>query len=62
MHCTLLDQGMKPGKCLTSTGTGDLKKACEVTLQIENGNSKRLIKSIHLSRPEDYLSIYQSES
>ncbi len=60
MHCLLLDQGMKPGKCLTSTSTGDLKKACEVTLEIENGNCKRLIKSIHLSRPEDYLSIYQS--
>jgi pyruvate-formate lyase-activating enzyme len=60
MRCRLLDQEMNIGKCQTTTGTGDLKKACEVTLERRNGEYRRLIKSIHLSRPEDYLSIYQS--
>ncbi len=60
MKCPLINQGLSPGKCLTATNEGTLKKACHVTLKKENGSFKRLIKSIHLSRPEDYLSIYQS--
>jgi pyruvate-formate lyase-activating enzyme len=34
--------------------------ACEVTLKQERGKLSRLIESIHLSRPENYFSIYQS--
>ncbi len=34
--------------------------ACEATLKEEGGRISRLIESIHLSRPENYLSIYQS--
>ncbi|MHA2225561.1 MAG: radical SAM protein [Candidatus Hodarchaeales archaeon] len=45
---------------MTSTPNGKQKRACEVTLRIENDEYKRLIKSIHLSRPEDYLSVYSS--
>ncbi|KPK77810.1 MAG: radical SAM protein [Phycisphaerae bacterium SM23_30] len=34
--------------------------ACMATLRKRDGKLERLIKSIHLSRPENYLSIYQS--
>jgi hypothetical protein len=33
--------------------------ACQATLKYENNNLHRLITSIHLSRFENYLSIYQ---
>ncbi len=39
---------------------GSLQPACKATLKREGGKWLRLIKAIHLSRPEDYLSIYQS--
>ena len=59
MECELVVQGFKPGSCLVKVGN-DYKRACEATLKKENGKFFRLVKSIHLSRPEDYLSIYQS--
>ena len=34
--------------------------ACRATLKYENSQIHRLITSIHLSRPENYLSLYQS--
>ncbi|MFW9825521.1 MAG: radical SAM protein, partial [Candidatus Thorarchaeota archaeon] len=34
--------------------------ACQATLKFEGGQYHRVIKSLHLSRPEDYFSIYQS--
>ena len=34
--------------------------ACRATLKYENNDIHRLITSVHLSRPENYLSIYQS--
>ncbi len=34
--------------------------ACEATLKEAGGRISRLIESVHLSRPENYLSIYQS--
>jgi pyruvate-formate lyase-activating enzyme len=34
--------------------------ACEATLKYDHGTIHRLITSVHLSRPENYLSIYQS--
>ncbi|UCG71157.1 MAG: radical SAM protein [Thermoplasmata archaeon] len=60
MKCLLPDQGLPRGSCLTNTPFGEKKVACEVTLRGENSHYERLIKSIHLSRPEDYLSVYQS--
>lgn len=58
-HCHLKDQGKVPGKCLVEI-RGERKPACQVTLKTENGIPHRLITSIHLSRPENYLSVYQS--
>ncbi len=60
MKCLLADQGVPRGDCLTTTPSGEKKQACEVTLRKTNGIYERLIKSIHLSRPEDYLSVYSS--
>jgi pyruvate formate lyase activating enzyme len=53
-------QGYKKGACEVKLKDGSSKPACESTLKYENGQYYRLIKSLHLSRPEDYLSIYQS--
>jgi pyruvate-formate lyase-activating enzyme len=39
---------------------GQIRPACEATLRTEAGRPQRLIKSLLLSRPEHYLSIYQS--
>ena len=57
--CSLVQQGFVSGSCITRA---DSKKAlaCEVTLREGGGRISRLMESIHLSRPENYLSIYQS--
>jgi pyruvate-formate lyase-activating enzyme len=60
MECLLINQGLLPGRCLTLGNENKREPACKATLQIENINYKRLIKSSHLSRPEDYFSVYQS--
>lgn len=61
MKCPLKEQGLDPGACLTRTVDGQLKPACQVTLRRnKEGQFDRLIKSMHLSRPEDYFSVYQS--
>ena len=60
MGCLLVEQGVPRGSCLTHTIDEKMKPACEVTLRTKEGVYERLIKSIHLSRPEDYLSVYQS--
>ncbi|MHA2363917.1 MAG: radical SAM protein [Candidatus Hodarchaeales archaeon] len=60
MRCLLVEQGLLPGRCLTFTHEGKKKCACQVTLRTEKLNYERLIKSAHLSRPEDYFSVYQS--
>ncbi len=52
-------QGFERGSCLVSNSQGS-KLACQATLKRENGEYLRLITSMHLSRPEDYFSIYQS--
>jgi len=39
---------------------GDHRPACQTTLKYENEKPQRLITSVHLLRPENYLSIYQS--
>ena len=57
--CNLKSQGIKPGSCQVKVD-GKQGLACRITLKKEEGNWHRLITSIHLSRPENYLSIYQS--
>jgi pyruvate-formate lyase-activating enzyme len=57
--CKLKEQGFSPGKCLVQVNEKRLP-ACQSTLRKENNTLSRLIRSIHLSRPENYLSIYQS--
>lgn len=58
-ECELVKQGFKPGKCVVH-GVEKSGRACEITLKYKNNIPYRLIKSFHLSRPEHYLSIYQS--
>ncbi len=58
MECNLIKQGFQSGSCEVKVGD-KVRRACEATLK-KNGSYRRLIKSIQLSRPEDYLSIYQS--
>ncbi|MGE5310845.1 MAG: radical SAM protein [Nitrospirota bacterium] len=57
--CPLIRQGYKPGSCQVEMGA-DFLPACEATLRFEDGRWERLIASTHLSRPENYFSIYQS--
>ena len=54
----MVEQGYQPGSCTVEVG-GVRKRACEATLKCD-GMWYRVIKSAHLSRPEDYFSIYQS--
>ena len=57
--CRMTENGFSTGSCLVAAD-GKRAPACQVTLKHENGHPRRLITSIHLSRPENYLSIYQS--
>jgi len=57
--CSLVQQGYGRGSCITRVN-GKKALACEATLREEGESISRLIESIHLSRPENYLSIYQS--
>jgi len=57
--CQLKKQGLLPGNCLVNVD-GKRRPACQATLKYEKGDICRLITSVHLSRPENYLSIYQS--
>ncbi len=57
--CSLVQQGYMRGSCITRAD-GKKALACEVTLKEGSGRISRLMESIHLSRPENYLSIYQS--
>ena len=57
--CTLKEQDRAPGSCLVKVN-GKSIPACRATLRHEDGKIYRLITSVHLSRPENYLSIYQS--
>ncbi len=59
MKCALKEQGLERGACLTKTPEG-FKIACQATLKQQDGMFSRLIRSMHLSRPEDYFSIYCS--
>ncbi len=57
--CALQKQGFSPGSCAVLT-VGKKSPACQSTLRKKNDEFERLISAIHLSRPENYLSIYQS--
>lgn len=57
--CRLKEQGFSAGSCLVDVH-GKRRLACRATLRRQNGEIQRLITSVHLSRPENYLSIYQS--
>ena len=57
--CRMKEQGFAAGSC-TVQAEGQRLLACRATLKYENNQVHRLISSIHLSRPENYLSIYQS--
>ena len=59
MKCQLIKQGYAQGSCFVQVEQGKAL-ACEVTLQQTDTGSRRLISAVHLSRPENYLSIYQS--
>ena len=57
--CQLKEQGLSPGSCLVEAGQ-KRRLACRATLRVEKGQPQRRITTVHLSRPENYLSIYQS--
>src|SRR3989304_9491932 len=59
MKCQLITQGYPQGSCFTEA-EGEKVHACEATLKHTDNGSLRLISAVHLSRPENYLSIYQS--
>lgn len=59
-RCALIDQGVPPGDCLVEMPDGSHERACQATLRHFDGVFWRAIRSAHLSRPEHYLSIYQS--
>ncbi|MHA2144620.1 MAG: hypothetical protein ACXAB0_04150 [Candidatus Thorarchaeota archaeon] len=57
--CTMIGQGYPRGSCLVETSDGEQRLACKVTLRNNpDSGHERLIRSLLLSRPEDYLSIY----
>jgi len=60
MSCRMVQQGYPPGKCATLMPDKTRKPACVATLKWEDVQWHRVITSAHLSRPEDYFSIYQS--
>lgn len=57
--CRMHAQGYPQGRCLVDAGH-DRLPACQVTLKIKDHKPYRRISAVHLSRPENYLSIYQS--
>jgi len=59
MKCNLIKQGYPQGSCFVDTEKGK-SLACEATLKQTDNGPLRLISAVHLSRPENYLSIYQS--
>ena len=59
MKCNLIKQGYPQGSCFVEVGKGK-SLACESTLKQTDSGPLRLISAVHLSRPENYLSIYQS--
>ncbi|RLE54420.1 MAG: radical SAM protein [Candidatus Methanomethylicota archaeon] len=59
-NCRMVELSYAPGACNVIMPDGTVKRACEATLKKKGNLYYRLIEAIQLSRPEDYLSIYQS--
>lgn len=59
LSCTLRCQGFEPCNCFTYVGNKAVKP-CEAGLRVVGGKLQRLVYDAVLSRPEDYLSVYQS--
>jgi len=59
MKCNLIKQGYPQGNCFVEVEQGK-SLACEATLKKTDHGLLRLISAVHLSRPENYLSVYQS--
>jgi pyruvate formate lyase activating enzyme len=57
--CELGAQDRWGGACAVQV-QGTTLPACQATLRKRGGRLERLIEAVHLSRPENYLSIYQS--
>ena len=57
--CRLKQQGFAPGSCWVKVD-GKSALACQATLKQKEKTWYRLTTSVHLSRPENYLSLYQS--
>ncbi|HDS46370.1 MAG TPA: radical SAM protein [Methanomicrobia archaeon] len=61
MECRLVKQGFEQGSCqVFDRASGQYRNACDATFKIVKGTPQRLIHGRFLSRPEHYLSIYQS--
>ena len=58
--CNMIKQGYNKGACEVYLKNDSKQPACQATLKFENGQFHRVITAMHLSRPEDYFSIYQS--
>ena len=58
--CAMAKQGYRSGSCGIRMPDGSEKIACQATLKKKGETWSRLMTSAHLSRPEDYFSIYQS--
>jgi len=59
MKCNLIQQGYPQGSCFVQVDQGKAL-ACEATIKHTDNGVLRRISAVHLSRPENYLSIYQS--
>jgi len=58
-QCQLKSQGAAPGSCSVLVNDHHTP-ACLATLKTDQNGPSRLISAVHLSRPENYLSVYQS--
>ncbi|MFX0137418.1 MAG: radical SAM protein [Candidatus Hodarchaeota archaeon] len=58
--CNMVRQGYNKGACEVNLQNSTVQTACKATLKVENEQYYRVISAMHLSRPEDYFSIYQS--
>ncbi|MFX0034782.1 MAG: radical SAM protein [Candidatus Hermodarchaeota archaeon] len=58
--CNMIKQGYQKGACETTLKDNLKKPACQATLRYIKNQYHRVISAMHLSRPEDYFSIYQS--
>ncbi len=57
--CFISFQGFEPCRCLVYTDN-NMGLPCNIGLRIKNREIYRLVYDVVLSRPEDYLSVYQS--